>query len=189
MASEPKLRLSIPDYLALERQSDIKSEYLDGEMIAMTGASRSHNRIALNVATSLDGQVKPRGCEVFVSDMRVQTGDGLLTYPDVAVVCGSPQFSDSELDTLLNPTLIVEVLSPSTENYDRGVKFTRYRTIPSLREYLLIEQKRVHLEHFLRQDGDWLLHETDDPGGVLELPSIGCRLMLEDVYDRVLFDL
>lgn len=188
MASEPKPRLSIPDYLALERQSDIKSEYLDGEMIAMTGASRSHNRIALNVATSLDGQARSRGCEVFVSDMRVQTGDGLLTYPDVAVVCGKPQFSDSELDTLLNPTLIVEVLSPSTENYDRGVKFARYRTIPSLREYLLLEQKRVHLERFLRQDGDWLLHETDDPGYVAELSSIGCRLALADVYDRVFFD-
>jgi Uma2 family endonuclease len=186
MASEPKPRFTIPEYLAFERQSDIKSEYLDGEMIAMTGASRSHNRIALNVAISLDGQLKPRGCEVFVSDMRVQTGDGLLTYPDVTVVCGRPQFNDSELDTLLNPTLLVEVLSRSTENYDRGVKFTRYRTIPSLREYLLLEQDRFHVEHFLRQDGEWLLRESDDPRHVLELPSIGCRLLLADVYDRVL---
>jgi Uma2 family endonuclease len=187
MASEPKPRLTIPEYLALERQSDIRSEYLDGEMIAMTGASRSHSRIALNIAASLDRQVKPSGCEVFISDMRVQTADGLLTYPDVIVVCGNPEFTDSELDTLLNPTLIAEVLSPSTENYDRGVKFARYRTTPSLREYLLIEQKRVHLEHFLRRDGDWLLHETDDPGDVLELRSIDCRLALTDVYDRVLF--
>ena len=187
MASEAHRRITIEEYLALERQSETRNEYLNGEMFARTGASRRHNRIALNVATTLDRQLAGRGCEVFVSDMRVQvSADPHFTYPDV-VVCGEPRFTDGEVDTLLNPTLIVEVLSTSTERYDRGAKFESYRALPSLAEYVLIAQDRVHVEHFLRQrSGAWLLTETDVREDRVELPSIGCALALSDVYERVL---
>jgi Uma2 family endonuclease len=188
MASEAHRRMTVEEYLALERQSETRNEFLNGEMFAMTGASRRHNRIALNVATTLDRQLASRGCEVFVSDMRVQISAAHhFTYPDVVVACGEPQFADGEVDTLLNPTLIVEVLSTSTERYDRGAKFESYRTLPSLAEYVLIAQDRVHVEHFVRQgSGAWLLTETDGREDSVELPSIGCALALADVYQRVL---
>jgi Uma2 family endonuclease len=188
MASEAHRRLTVEAYLALERQSETRNEYLNGEMFAMTGASRRHNRIALNVAMTLDRQLAGRGCEVFVSDMRVQVSAGHhFTYPDVVVACGEPRFTDGEVDTLLNPSLIVEVLSASTERYDRGAKFASYRTLPSLAEYVLISQDRVHVEHFVRQgSGAWLLTETDVREDSVELPSIGCALALTDIYQRAL---
>lgn len=188
MATDPRRRLSVEEYLALERQSDTRNEYLNGETFAMTGASRHHNRISLNVAEALDRQLAERGCEVFVSDMRVRvSASNLFTYPDVVVACGKPEYADAETDTLLNPTLIVEVLSPSTERYDRGAKFESYRTLPSLAEYLLIAQDRVHVEHYVRQGGGaWLLTETDLMEGELDLPSLGCRLELAEIYRRVL---
>ena len=119
--------------------------------------------------------------------MRVRTPADLFTYPDVVVVCGEPSFDDREFDTLLNPTMIVEVLSPSTEGYDRGIKSSRYRSIASLAEYLLVAQNQCHIEHLIRQaDGEhWLLEELSDLNAVLELPSIGCRLSLAEIYDRV----
>lgn len=189
MASEPRPRVSPEEYLALERRSETKNEYLNGEILAMAGASRRHNRITLNVAIALDGQVKGRGCETFTGDMRVRVpAADVYTYPDVAVACGVPKFDDAELDTLLNPTLIVEVLSRTTESYDRGAKFAYYRTLPSLAEYLVLAQDRIHAEHFVRQGSDgWLLTETDHREDVLELPSIGCTLALRDAYDRVVF--
>jgi Uma2 family endonuclease len=188
MASEARRRMTVEEYLASERQSETRNEYLHGETFAMTGASRHHNRIALNVAMALDRQVADRGCEVFVSDMRVGVPAAhLFTYPDVVVACSEAEYADGEIDTLLNPTLIVEVLSPSTERYDRGAKFESYRTLPSLAEYVLIAQDRVHVEHFVRQGGDaWLLTETDRLEDVLELPSIGCRLALVQIYQRAL---
>lgn len=187
MASEPRQRLTLQEYLTLERQSETKSDYLDGEMFAMTGASRPHNLICLNVAASLHSQLRTRFCEVYSSDMRVRTPDDLLTYPDVVAVCGEPRFDDSELDTLLNPTLLVEVLSKSTEVYDRLTKLDQYRAISSLAEIFLIAQDRPHVEHWLRQgDGLWLLEEVDDLGRTLDLPSIGCRLPLEEIYRRVI---
>ncbi len=188
MASEAHRRMTVEEYLALERQSETRNEFLNGEMFARTGASRRHNRTALNVATTLDRQLASRGCEVFVSGMRVQiSAVHHFTYPDVVVACGEPRFTDGEVDTLLNPTLIVEVLSTSTERYDRGAKFESYRTLPSLAEYVLIAQDRVHVEHFVRQgSGAWLLTETDGHEDRVELPSIGCALALADVYQRVL---
>lgn len=184
MASEPKPRFTPEEYLARERQSEGKSEYLNGEIFAMTGASRRHNRIALNVAFTLDSQLRGRDCEVFASDMRVRVLD-LYTYPDVVVACDEPRFEDRELDTLLNPILIIEVLSKSTEDYDRGTKFAQYRTLPSLSEYLVLAQDRVHIEHSIRETDRWTLTETDDLARTLELPSIRCTLALSDVYDRV----
>jgi Uma2 family endonuclease len=188
MATEPKAHFSPEEYLAFERQSDSRNEYLDGQIFAMTGASRRHNRIVLNVAFSFDTQLKGnKGCEVFANDMRVRVPvDNMYTYPDVVVTCGEPRFEDGEVDTLLNPLLIAEVLSKSTESYDRGNKFASYRTLPSFTEYLIVAQDRVHVEHSVRQpNGGWLLTETDDLQSSLALPSTGCTLLLADVYDRV----
>jgi Uma2 family endonuclease len=186
MASEPRPRFTPGEYLTLERPSASKSEYVNGEIFVMTGASRRHNRIVLNISFSLDSQLRDRGCEVFASDMRLRVpAADLYTYPDVVVACGEPRFEDSELDTLLNPVLIVEVLSKSTEGYDRGAKFEQYRTLPSLREYLLVAQDRVHVEHFVRENDRWVLTEADNLGASLELTSIGCALALSGVYDRV----
>lgn len=153
----------------------------------MTGASRKHNIIAGNAFAALHGQLRGRGCEIYTNDMRVWIpAVDLFTYPDVVVACGHPDFMDTEVDTLLNPTLIVEVLSPSTESYDRGMKYSYYRTLPSLAEYLILAQNRVHAEHYTRQgNGGWLLTETDRREDVLELPSIACTLALADVYDLI----
>lgn len=139
MSLQPKPCLSPEDYLALERSAEFKSEYFDGQIFAMAGASESHNIITLNVGSEIRQQLKKCPCTVYVSDMRVKVGPtGLFTYPDVVVVCGQAQFDDSHLDTLLNPTLIVEVLSDSTEAYDRGRKFEHYCKLESLAEYVLI---------------------------------------------------
>jgi Uma2 family endonuclease len=186
MASDPRPRISPEEYLALERQAETKSEYLDGEIFAMTGASRKHNRLNLNLAFILDSQLKVEGCEVYASEMRVKVAEsGLYTYPDVVVACGEPQFEDAEVDTLLNPQLIIEVLSKSTQDYDRGTKFLHYRALASLREYVLVAQDRIHVEHYLRQNDAWRLTETDRREDVIELASVGARLALADVYDRV----
>jgi len=188
MATDPVARFTPEEYLALERRSAAKNEYIHGEIVAMTGASRRHNLIAGNVFATLHAQLrKGRDCEAYTNDMRVRIpATNLYTYPDVVVACGEPRFDDGELDTLLNPTLVAEVLSKSTEDYDRGTKFANYRTLPSFAEYLVIAQDRVHVEHHVREAEDrWVLTETDDPGASLELPSIRCTLALADIYDRV----
>ena len=132
MATDPRQRLTIQEYLAFERKSEAKHDYYDGEIFAMSGASRIHNLIALNISGEIRNQLKGRPCEVYSEAMRVRTPDDLFTYPDVVALCGEPQFVDTEFDTLLNPMLIVEVLSPTTEGYDRGLKSSRYRSIPTL---------------------------------------------------------
>jgi len=186
---EPHRRVSPEEYLSLERRSELKHEYLNGEIYATAGASRRHNFIAGDVYASLLSQLRGRGCDVYSGDMRVKVpAADLYTYPDVTVVCGEPELEDAEVDTLLNPTLIVEVLSRTTESYDRGVKFAYYRTLSSFAEYLVLALDRVYAEHWVRQgDGGWLLTETDRREDVLELPSIGCTLALRDAYDRVVF--
>lgn len=191
MASEPKQRLTIEEYLAFERRSETRNEYLDGEIFAMAGVSRIHNLVAGNLFGEIRNQLKGRPCEAYTDNMRVRTpSSDLFTYPDVVITCEEPKFEDSELDTLLNPTLIVEVLSPSTEGYDRGIKFERYRSIPSLAEYVLVAQDRIHVEHYVRQTGGrWLLEELSDLGKILELPSIGCRIALGEIYERVASEL
>lgn len=187
MAPEPKHRLTVLDYLTLERGAETRSEYLDGEMFAMAGASHEHNVIVTNVVAALRPQIRARRCSLYSNDMRVRTPADFLAYPDVMVLCGEHRFDDPRRDTVLNPTVILEVLSPSTEEYDRGTKLPHYREIPSLGEALLIAQDRPHVEHYLRQATDrWLLIEISDLRHVLELPSIGCRLALSDVYEDVL---
>ncbi len=187
MSSQPKAYLSPEEYLALEREAEIRSEYLNGEMFAMVGASREHNLIVANITRELTQQLKGRPCELYPNDMRVKIpATGLYTYPDVVVVCGEPRFEDERVDTLLNPTLIVEVLSQSTETYDRGKKFGNYRTIDSLIEYLLIAQDEYRIEQFHNQsDGTWLYTETRALESHARLSSIQCVLSLNEVYDKV----
>ena len=189
MSTQPKARLTPQEYLEIERKADYKSEYHDGEMFAMSGARRSHNLVAMNIGANVHRQLRGRPCEVYASDMRVLVNSsGLYTYPDVTVVCGTPQFLDVATDTLLNPVVLVEVLSPSTEAYDRGRKFEHYRTIASLRQYVLVASDRVQVDVFTRQDGEqWLLTSASAPGSEIELASIECRLSVADIYDKVEF--
>jgi Uncharacterized protein conserved in cyanobacteria len=152
MSTQSKIRYTPEEYLALERASAYKSEYYDGEVFAMSGASRRHVLIVTNLVTQLATQLKKRACEVYSADMRLKIEiTRAYTYPDVIVVCGEPQFSDKQKDTLINPTVIIEVLSESTQGYDRGGKFEQYRTLESFKEYLLISQDKPHVEHFVRQ--------------------------------------
>jgi Uma2 family endonuclease len=177
------------DYLTLERNAPYKSEFHDGEIYAMTGASRQHNLIAFNIAGELRDQLKNRPCEAYISDMRVKAATARsYHYPDITVVCGTPQFEDAHVDTLLNPTVLIEVLSPSTEAYDRGGKFAHYRKIASLCEYLLVTQDQPSIERYLRQGDVWLLTEAVELDATVSLESIGCTLNLREVYDKVLDD-
>lgn len=176
------------DYLALERQADYKSEYVNGQIVAMAGASRQHNLIAGNLYREVSQQSRGRPCEAYISDMRVKVSrTGLYTYPDVVVVCGEISFEDTSHDTLLNPLVIVEVLSASTEAYDRGEKFAHYRRLESLQEYLLVAQDKVRLEHYVRQGAQWVLSEISALHDTLHLPSIGCDIELQALYDKVQF--
>ena len=187
MSVQLKPFLSPQEYLALERQAETKSEYYAGEVFAMAGASRKHNTIVPNLAYLLVGQLKGRSCEVYNSDMRVKvSATGLYTYPDLVVVCGKPRFDDDQEDTLLNPTVIVEVLSKSTEAYDRGEKFAHYRALESMTDYLLIAQDIARLEHYVREpDGSWRFLESTGLDSVAVVDSIQCQLSLADVYDKV----
>jgi Uma2 family endonuclease len=187
MSSQTQQHYTPEEYLALERQAQCKSEYYAGEIFAMAGASRWHNLIVANVIGELRAQLKGRPCTTYPSDMRVKVSPtGLYTYLDVIVVCGEALFEDNQQDTLLNPTLIVEVLSESTEAYDRGGKFAHYRKLTSLMEYVLITQTKPHIEHYVRQlDNRWLLAEADSLHDTVHLASIDCQLALAEVYDKV----
>jgi Uma2 family endonuclease len=187
MSTLPKRFITPEEYLLLERASETKHEYYAGEMFAMGGASRAHVLIVGNLIASLTIQLRGKPCEVLGTDMRVKVNStGLYTYPDISVACGDIKFEDRNLDTLLNPLVIMEVLSPSTEAYDRGKKFEKYRQLESLQEYLLVAQDRAHVEHYRRQnDGKWELSEASDLDSSLLLPSIECQILLRDVYDKV----
>lgn len=175
------------EYLAFERAAEYKNEYFNGEIYAMTGASRKHNLITLNIGAELRAQLRGRDCEAYASEMRVRiSAANLYTYPDVVVVCGKPQFEDQHVDTLLNPTVIFEVLSKSTAAYDHGAKFHHYRTLESLQEYLMIAQDEFRVEHYAKQtDGQWLLNDISLADGMMKLASIQCTLELKDVYEKV----
>lgn len=188
MTSLAEQRLTPAEYLAIERTAEFKSEFFAGKMFAMAGASVAHNLITTNVSRELSIQLKNRPCHVYSSDMRVKvSATGLYTYPDLVVICGERQLEGERHNTLLNPTLLVEVLSPTTEAYDRGEKFAHYRRLESLREYILIAQDRPWIERYVRQaDGqDWVLTEVSGLGSVIALPSIRCELALAEVYDKV----
>lgn len=187
MSAQPQPRISPPEYLAWERLQETRHEYVNGEIHAMTGASRKHNLINGNIFAALHAQVRGKLCEVYSNDMRVKVSEtGMYTYPDIAAACGEPEFEDACVDTLLNPVLIIEVLSESTEGYDRGAKFLHYRKLLSLREYVLVAQTECRVEHYLRQgENHWLLTEYQGLDATLNLASVGCVLPLRDVYQRV----
>ncbi|MCK8604443.1 Uma2 family endonuclease [Desulfoferrobacter suflitae] len=186
MSFPAQSRYTAEQYLELERRADYKSEFINGQIYAMSGANRIHNQITFNLAGLLHSQLRGRPCEAYVADMRVKiSSTGMYAYPDVAALCGDALFEDTHLDTLINPTLIIEVLSPSTEAYDRGGKFAHYRKIQSLIEYVLIAQDRYSVERFLRQEDQWLFSESTDLSGVVHLQSIECDLSLRDIYDKV----
>ena len=188
MSSQPKTLLTPEEYLAIEREAEFKSEYYKGEVFAFAGASLRHNLISANILANVHAQLRGGPCSAFPSDMRItipQTPH--YTYADVVVVCGQPELDDDFKDNLLNPMVIVEVLSPATESYDRGKKFESYQRIASLMEYVLVTQDRPRVEQFLRQtDGRWLYSETSAQG-IIKLTSIDCELSLNDIYEKVEF--
>lgn len=186
MATVPKPRYTVEEYLALERRTEMRHEFYAGEIFAMGGASEAHVLIVANLTRELGTQLRHRPCKVYPTDMRVRIArTGLYTYPDITVVCGEARFDDDHFDTLLNPKLIVEVLSESTERYDRGKKFEHYRKIESLTDYVLISQDAAHIEHYERHEDGWLLTEADDLASSIAIPSIGCELRLAEVYHNV----
>lgn len=180
--------LTPAEYINWERKAVTKHEYLDGEIVAMSGASNAHNIITMNTSYQLYDQLLDRDCFVYASDMRVRVQSPVsYFYPDIAVVCGEPRFEDDVFDTLLNPTIIIEVLSPSTAAYDRREKFTRYQQIASLKEYILISQSRMYVEHHLRQENRWCTTEFQQSDNVVPVTSIKCELLLRHIYRRVTF--
>jgi Uma2 family endonuclease len=187
MTIQTKPRLTAEEYLAFEREAETKSEFFDGEIFAMAGASRRHNLIVTNVARELSAQLRPRPCDIYANDMRVKVSEtGLYTYPDLVVACDDIRFEDEREDTLLNPVVIIEVLSKSTQGYDRFQKFAHYRRVLSLREYLLIAQDQPRIEQYVRQsENQWLLSEWGGLGDAVNLTSIRCELMMGDVYEKV----
>ncbi len=187
MPLQHKSYLTPEDYLIIEREAEYKSEYFAGEIFAMAGASERHVSIVANLMYLLVGQLKGRPCKTYANDMRLNVSPtGLYTYPDIIVVCGDLLFADEQRDTLLNPTVLIEVLSESTEAYDRGKKFAHYRTLLSLSDYLLIAQDQPRIEHFVRQpDHRWLFSASERLHDVVDIASLECELPLTDVYDKV----
>ena len=190
MALQPKHQPSFEDWLEGERAAlDERCEYVDGEIFAMSGGTAEHHAIIGNVYGQLWTQSKGRPCHVYGQGMRLQVASTKAgKYPDLMALCGDQQFHDDRRDLLLNPSLIVEVLSDSTEGYDRGGKFALYRRIPSLREYLLVAQDRISAELYTpAEQGRWILTVHEALQDTIELPSIGCTLTLSEVYDRIDF--
>ena len=190
MQASTKMVMTPEEYLEKERKAAFKSEYYAGEVFAMAGASPRHTLIVANTIYRLVGQLKDRTCTVHPNDLRVKvTLASLYTYPDIVVVCGTPRYEDRQKDTLLNPNILVEVLSDSTEAFDRGQKFAMYRAVKSLTDYLLIAQNQALIEHFVRRpNGHWMLSDYRGMEAIVSIASIGCTLPLADVYDKVEFD-
>lgn len=188
MSAQPKPYTSEAEYLERERASTTKHEYLAGEVFAMIGACEAHNLIASTVNAILYRQLRGRSCRIYPSDIRLKILEtGLNTYPDLTIVCGPPQFTDlTKRDTLINPTVVIEILSPSTERYDRGLKFQNYRTIASLRHYVLISQDSAHIELYTRGEANqWILTEAVGLGASLSIASLTVALDLVDVYEQI----
>lgn len=190
MQAQQKIDTITPEeYLALERAAEYRSEYHNGEMYAMAGTSRKHNIISLGIAATLHFAFRDKGCSVYHSDLRVRIEKyNRFFYPDVVVACDEQEFMDDELDTLLNPILIIEVLSKSTESFDRGQKFQFYRAIPTLQEYVLVAQDRINVEKFEKNaDGLWILSEANELDQCIHLNSVDFKLNLNDIYAEIDF--
>jgi len=189
MSTAPNRKFELDEYLTLERHSEYKSQFYRGEIFAMPGGTKRHNLMSANVIRVLGNQLINRPCRVYSGDMKLMIeATGLVTYPDAFVACEEERHYDQEEDVLLNPTFLVEVLSPSTESYDRGKKAAHYRKIETLKEYVLIAQDRIEMVRFTRQsNGEWTLAEVDQPGQSLRLESIDCVLNVDEVYAKVKF--
>jgi Uma2 family endonuclease len=186
MSSANPSFLTPAEYLELERKAEIKSEYIDGQMYAMSGASLRHGYVVANLLREISTQLRGKDCRAVTNDLRVKVSPiGMYTYPDLVAFCGEPDLEDEFLDTLLNPTLIAEVLSSSTEAYDRGKKFAHYRRLDTLREYVLVAQDRMDVEQFQREGNRWILSELTTPDSILHLASIDCHIALAAIYERV----
>ena len=190
MSAQSVARITPEQYLEAERKAEFKHEYFDGEVFAMSGGTYPHGIIIIKLTTAFSNALNGRSCGVTSSDVRLRVGSGrLYAYPDVAIACGEPQFADDQKDTLLNPTLIVEVLSISTEAHDRGLKFAQYRTIESLQEYALVSQYEPRVEKFRRQSaGDWLMSECVGLDGACRFESVNCEIPLSEIYYNVTFN-
>lgn len=189
--AQPQTRLTEEMYLHYERASSVKHEYYAGHVYALAGASEQHNLIAINLAAMLRSALRGRSCRTYPSDMRLKVvRTGLMTYPDLAIVCGPSIFTDQQKrDTLLNPVVLIEILSPSTESYDRGVKFQHYRTFESLQEYILVAQDRYYIERYIRQhQNEWMLSDVVGIDALLEIAAVQAILPLTEIYDQVTFD-
>lgn len=187
MSSAPAAYLTPEQYLEQERKAEFKSEYYGGQTFAMAGASRRHSLIVGNLVGDLREALRHSPCEVHPNDLRLRVGStGLYTYPDVVVICGEPAFADDQKDTLLNPTVIIEVLSDSTRSYDRGEKFQHYRTLESVKDYLTVSQTAAHLEHYARQlDGRWILADVKGLESAVTLESVNVTVPLSEIYFKV----
>jgi Uma2 family endonuclease len=189
MSAVPEPRYTIEEYLARERVAPYKSEYYRGQIFAMAGGTPRHNTTGGNIFASLRGRLRGTHCRPYNSDQRIRIPtNGLSTYPDISVVCGELQLDPQDREAIVNPRVIFEVLSKSTESYDRGKKFDLYRQLESLREYILVAQDEPHVERFVRQeDGSWLLKVFKGLDAVLELPTLACALPLAEIYEDVTF--
>jgi Uma2 family endonuclease len=187
MATAFEGRFTPQEYLARERASlDSKSEYVNGHIYAMGGASHAHNQIVFNLARELGNQIRGGPCSASVNDMRVKVPrTEMYTYPDVVVVCGEPQLEDDHFDTLLNPAIIIEVLSPSTERYDRGDKWAHFRQLETLQTYVLVAQDEMRVETFTRRGDEWIYAEASGADGVLNLEPAECSIRLDAIYEHV----
>lgn len=191
MATQPARKYTLEEYFALELASEEKYEYWDGNVFCMSGASAAHNRIQRNVGSQVDNQLRGRGCESFPADMRIKVpAYPPYRYPDLSALCGRAEIERvGGHDLLTNPTLIIEVLSPSTEAFDRGDKFTYYKSIPSFAEYLLVAQHRPHVAQFIRGGGGvWTFVEFNDLGDTVACASVPCELPLSEIYRDVVFE-
>ena len=189
MSAVPENRFSLEEYLSRERVAEYKSEFYQGEIFAMTGGSPTHNDIGVNLVSSLKNRLRGSRCRPSASDQRIRIpANGLCTYPDASVVCGDREFDDIDTDAITNPVVIFEVLSKSTERYDRGKKFDLYRELESLQEYVLVSQTEAQVERFVRQDdGDWLLSVLKGPAAILNFASLDVSLTLSEIYEDIEF--
>lgn len=190
MAQPAEHRSYTPEeYFAIEERAEYRSEYIDGEIFAMAGGTANHNRIVRDVVIALNSELEDKGCEAFMNDLRVQLQKNRrYAYTDVVIVCGEPEFVKNRQDTITNPIIIIEVLSDSTKDYDRGSKFAAYREIQTLREYILIEQDRVHIESFVKEeDGTWRLRDYNDITGNIPFVSLDIAIPIQTIYRRVEF--
>ena len=189
MAASPQTRVTPEEYLERDRAAEFRSEYYAGRIYAMSGGTWSHARIISNLNRRLANALEGRSCVVCSSDMRVQVAADFYTYPDVLIVCGEPKFPDSRTDVITNPVIVIEVLSPSTEAYDRGFKASHYRRMPSLRELALVSQDEPRIEIFRRQPSDeWLLSESIGLDSTCRFESVPCSIRMSEIYDGVTFD-